>query len=100
MVANGVLYICTQTHLYAIEATSSDEERSSSVFAVLSWRSCTRISGTGTTAGLVFGFMPVGLVYHACYSLVAAAFWAFVIKFAWPSEIVAWAESEDEGGDK
>jgi hypothetical protein len=47
-------------------------------------------------AGLVFGFMPVGLFYHACYSLAAAALWAFAIKFAWPSEIVAWADEEDE----
>ena len=27
-------------------------------------------------SNLVFGFMPVGLFYHACYSLAAAAFWA------------------------
>ena len=53
-----------------------------------------------TDSRLVFGFMPIGLFYHACYSLAAAALWAFAIKFAWPSEIVAWAESEDEGGEK
>jgi len=53
-----------------------------------------------SNAGLVFGFIPTGLFYHACYSLAAAALWAFAIKFAWPSEIVAWAESEDEGGEK
>lgn len=47
---------------------------------------------------LVLGFMPVGLCYHACYSLAAAALWAFAIKFAWPSEIVAWADQEDDGG--
>ena len=47
-------------------------------------------------SGLVFGFMPVGLFYHACYSLVAAALWAFAIKFAWPTELVAWADEEDE----
>jgi hypothetical protein len=45
---------------------------------------------------LVFGFLPVGLFYHACYSLAAAALWAFAIRFAWPSEIVAWAEEEGE----
>jgi hypothetical protein len=48
-------------------------------------------------ANLVFGFMPVGLAYHACYSLAAAALWAFAIKFAWPNEIVAWADIEDYG---
>jgi hypothetical protein len=52
-------------------------------------------------SGLVFGFMPVGLFYHACYSAAAAVLWAFAIKFAWPSEIVAWAESDDgEEGSK
>ena len=45
--------------------------------------------------GLVFGFMPVGLFYHACYSLVAAILWAFAIKFAWPKDLVDWAEGGD-----
>ena len=50
-------------------------------------------------SGLVFGFMPVGLFYHACYSLAAATLWAFAIKLAWPSELVSWAE-EEEGGSE
>ena len=41
---------------------------------------------------LVFGFMPIGLAYHAAYSLVAAAFWAGVMKFAWPTKLEEWAE--------
>ena len=45
---------------------------------------------------LVFGFMPVGLAYHAAYSLVAAAFWALVVKFAWPTKLEEWAEGRDE----
>ena len=48
------------------------------------------------SAKLVFGFMPVGLFYHACYSLAAVTLWVFAIKFAWPSEIEAWADSEDQ----
>ncbi|MEO0415757.1 MAG: DUF3311 domain-containing protein, partial [Verrucomicrobiota bacterium] len=36
---------------------------------------------------LVFGFMPIGLAYHAAYSIVAAIFWALVIKFAWPNRL-------------
>ena len=47
-------------------------------------------------ASLVFGFMPVGLAYHALYSLVVAAFWAVVMKMAWPHELEAWAEGGDE----
>ena len=44
---------------------------------------------------LVFGFMPVGLAYHAGYSVVAAIFWALVVKFAWPTKMEQWAERED-----
>jgi hypothetical protein len=43
-------------------------------------------------SNLVFGFMPVGLAYHAAYSLVAATFWALVIKFAWPANLEEWAD--------
>lgn len=46
-------------------------------------------------ADLVFGFMPVGLAYHAGYSLVAALFWALVVKFAWPTKLEEWADRED-----
>ena len=36
---------------------------------------------------LLFGFMPIGLAYHAAYSLAAAALmWVFV-KFAWPAHL-------------
>lgn len=44
---------------------------------------------------LVFGFMPVGLAYHAGYSIVAALFWAFVVKFAWPTRLEEWADGAD-----
>ncbi|MDA7681263.1 DUF3311 domain-containing protein [Verrucomicrobiales bacterium] len=43
----------------------------------------------------IMGFMPIGLFYHACYSLVAAVLWAFAIKFAWPKDLVDWAENDD-----
>ena len=46
-------------------------------------------------ADLVFGFMPIGLAYHAGYSLVAALFWALVVKFAWPTKLEEWADRED-----
>lgn len=45
---------------------------------------------------LVFGFMPMGLAYHAAYSLVAAIFWAVVIKMAWPTELEKWADGGEE----
>ncbi|MGE9269017.1 MAG: DUF3311 domain-containing protein [Verrucomicrobiales bacterium] len=51
-------------------------------------------------ADLVFGFMPIGLFYHACYSVVAAAFWFLVIKFAWPEKLEKWADEEPENVQK
>ena len=54
---------------------------------------------------LVFGFMPIGLFYHAAFSVVAGLTWALAIKVAWPAEIEAWAAEGEEGparsgGDK
>jgi hypothetical protein len=46
-------------------------------------------------AELLFGVMPVGLGYHALYSIVVALFWAVVIKVAWPSEPGADPELND-----
>jgi len=40
---------------------------------------------------LVFGFLPVGLAYHAGFSIVAAIMMAVMVKFAWPSHL----ESEE-----
>ena len=45
---------------------------------------------------LVFGFLPVGLAYHAGFSIAAALLWAAAVKWAWPSEIEAWADVPDE----
>jgi hypothetical protein len=44
---------------------------------------------------LVFGFMPVGLFYHAIFSLAAAGVWALALRFAWPSHIEEWADALD-----
>jgi hypothetical protein len=36
---------------------------------------------------LVFGFLPVGLVYHACFTLgVSGAMW-LLVRHAWPSHL-------------
>ena len=48
------------------------------------------------SASLVFGFLPVGLAYHALYSLVAATFSAIVIKVACPHHLEEWAEGNDQ----
>src|SRR5438046_3180051 len=40
-----------------------------------------------TANPLVFGFIPIGLFYHACYTLATAfALW-LLVKHAWPSEL-------------
>ena len=48
-------------------------------------------------ATLVFGFMPIGLAYHALYSILAALLWALAVKIAWPSRIEQWADAPEGG---
>jgi hypothetical protein len=43
---------------------------------------------------LLFGFLPVGLWYHAAYTLIAAVLMAVLVRFAWPREL-----AELEGPD-
>lgn len=45
---------------------------------------------------VVFGFIPIGLFYHACLSLVAGAFWFIVCTFAWPEGLEDDFESAPE----
>ena len=45
---------------------------------------------------LVFGFLPVGLAYHALYSLMAAFLWYLALTYAWPSDVEAFAEANAE----
>ncbi len=40
----------------------------------------------------VFGFLPIGLAYHALLTLAAGLLWALASRYAWPSEIEEWAE--------
>src|ERR1051325_5115981 len=36
---------------------------------------------------LVLGFLPVGLAYHAFYSILAAIMMAVLVRFAWPAHL-------------
>jgi hypothetical protein len=36
---------------------------------------------------LLFGFLPVGLAYHAAYSILAAAMMAVLVALAWPKHL-------------
>jgi hypothetical protein len=40
-----------------------------------------------TARPLVFGVIPVGLFYHACFSVAAALLMWALVKFAWPSHL-------------
>ena len=48
-----------------------------------------------TSDYLVFGFMPIGLFYHACISIAAACVWYLATKIAWPVEIIQRAYTAD-----
>jgi len=36
---------------------------------------------------LVFGYLPIGLAYHAAYSVLASAMMWILVKLAWPREL-------------
>jgi hypothetical protein len=44
---------------------------------------------------LVFGYVPSGLFYHACYSIVCAVMMVFFVKYAWPHDLEAESEKLD-----
>ena len=46
---------------------------------------------------LVFGFMPIGLAWHAGISIAAAAVWFLAVTFCWPREL-AEDEAKEKGG--
>ena len=47
-----------------------------------------------STEPLIFGFLPIGLAYHAGYSILAAIMMAILVKFVWPSHLESAAESD------
>jgi uncharacterized membrane protein YozB (DUF420 family) len=36
---------------------------------------------------MLFGFLPIGLAYHAIYSIAAAILMLILVKFAWPKDL-------------
>jgi hypothetical protein len=42
---------------------------------------------------LVFGFIPIGLFYHACFAVACSLMMFVLVKFAWPQKL----EDEMEG---
>ena len=48
---------------------------------------------------LVFGFLPIGLFYHAGFSVVAALLLWLLVAQAWPSHLERDVEGEGRRGD-
>jgi hypothetical protein len=46
---------------------------------------------------LVFGFLPIGLFYHACFSVAAALLMGLLVAHAWPEHLEEEAEPQDRG---
>lgn len=40
---------------------------------------------------LVLGFLPLGLFYHAMFSVAAGLLWALANHYAWPDALERWA---------
>ena len=54
-----------------------------------------------TNDSLVFGFMPIGLFYHACLSVAAGLTWWWATHYCWPverDESTATESASGEGG--
>jgi hypothetical protein len=50
-----------------------------------------------TARPLLFGFLPVGLTYHALYTVLASALLGLLVREAWPSRLEKEAEKHGEG---
>jgi hypothetical protein len=49
---------------------------------------------------LVFGFVPIGLFYHACFAAASALLMWLLVTFAWPAHLEREAEAaEKKGGE-
>ena len=49
-----------------------------------------------TAHPLVFGFLPIGLFYHGCFSIAAAGLMWLLVKFAWPGHLESEVEHKSE----
>jgi len=54
-----------------------------------------------TAHPLLFGFLPIGLFYQACYSIAAALVMWLLVKYAWPSHLeeeIEESQSQEDAG--
>ena len=45
---------------------------------------------------LVFGFVPIGLFYHACYAVLVSLLMGLLVRYAWPGRLEREAELPHE----
>ena len=48
-----------------------------------------------TNDKLLFGFMPIGLFWHACISIAASLTWFLATRIAWPFDEETHAETQN-----
>lgn len=44
---------------------------------------------------LVFGFLPIGLAFHAGFSIACSIVWLMAVTWSWPADIESWADEVD-----
>ncbi len=49
------------------------------------------------STSLVFGFIPIGLAYHALISILAGCAWAMAIRYLWPRGVDELSDSPASG---
>lgn len=49
----------------------------------------------GDAEPLVFGFIPIGLAWHAGISIAAGVVWWIAVTFCWPKHLTELDESEE-----
>ena len=48
---------------------------------------------------LIFGFLPIGLFYHACFTVAVAVVMWLLVKTVWPAHLEAEDETNIEEGE-
>ena len=52
-----------------------------------------------TAHPLVFGFVPIGLFYHACFAAASSLLMWLLVRFAWPGHLERGIESQEQRED-
>jgi len=52
-----------------------------------------------TAHPLVFGFIPIGLFYHGCFSIAASLLMWLLVKYAWPAHLELEVEQQKSEED-